>query len=38
MRAPKLTAESKYKHSEREVGSDIPVFCPAQGYPVPAFR
>nr|CAH7736154.1 unnamed protein product [Callosobruchus chinensis] len=37
-RAPKLAAESKYKHSEKEAGTDVAMFCPAQGFPVPAFR
>ncbi|XP_068899456.1 cell adhesion molecule Dscam1 isoform X48 [Tenebrio molitor] len=37
-RAPKLLADSKFKYVEREADSEIPVFCQAQGFPVPSFR
>ncbi|KAJ8967480.1 hypothetical protein NQ314_002794 [Rhamnusium bicolor] len=37
-RAPKLMADSKYKHVERETNTEIPIFCQAQAYPVPSFR
>nr|XP_015838893.1 PREDICTED: Down syndrome cell adhesion molecule isoform X21 [Tribolium castaneum] len=37
-RAPKLLADSKFKYVEREAGLEIPVFCQAQGFPVPSFR
>ncbi|KAG5890614.1 hypothetical protein JTB14_005124 [Gonioctena quinquepunctata] len=37
-RPPKLLADSKLKYIERDAASSIPMFCPAQGYPVPMFR
>lgn len=37
-RAPKVTAESKFKYAEGEAGTDFPIFCPPQGFPVPSYR
>lgn len=37
-RAPRLLADSKLKYVEREGGFEVPLFCQAQGFPVPSFR
>jgi len=36
--APKFPSSNKINAFEKWVGETMVVFCPAQGYPLPAFR
>ena len=36
--APKISAKEKFNHLSIKFGSQFGISCPAQGYPVPAFR
>lgn len=36
--APKISVEERLKNAEASVNHTFSLFCPAQSYPVPAFR